>query len=60
MVLGIFVADFILLIEDDDDEEREALDPLRVDREHLLHSNIRLLLDLFELAPDVSGGIYFD
>lgn len=60
MVLRIFVGNFVLLVVDDDDEEGEILHSLRIDGEHLLHSEVGLLLDLLVLALDVGARVDLD
>ncbi len=60
MVLRLFVGNFVLLVVDDDDEEGEILHSLRIYGEHLLHSDVGLLLDLLELIPDIGVRVDLD
>ena len=60
MVLRLFVGNFVLLVVDDDDEEGEVLHSLRIYGEHLLHSEVGLLLDLLVLALDIGARVDLD
>ena len=60
MVLRLFVGNFVLLVVDDDDEEGGVLHSLRIYGEHLLHSDVGLLLDLLVLAYYVCAGVELD